>query len=132
MNYIIEALLVGIYTSIIYVIISLFIKNVYILLLVVGFFKHLLGYFLNIHTWYCNNGEACLKVLNQYNNYNAIPTHLIRDSVYDSLMFLLIGSILLTKINNIPLFFTIGALLHIISEHLLVHKYFCESSCKIN
>jgi hypothetical protein len=129
MNYVIESLLVGIYTAIIYFIISPFIKNIYALLLVVGFLKHLLGYFLNIHTWYCNNGDACLNKDNN-NNYTAIRLHLIRDSLYDAVMFLIIGSVLLTKINNIVLFFTIGVLLHIISEHLLVHKYFCNNTCK--
>lgn len=129
MNYIIESLFVGLYTCIIYLIVVPFIKNLYILLLVVGFFKHLLGYFFKIHTWYCNNGATCLKILNINYSYKATPTYLIRDSMYDAIMFLIIGSILLTKINNITLFFTIGVLLHIISEHLFVHKYFCETSC---
>ena len=129
MNYIVESLFVGLYTCIIYLIVVPFIKNLYILLLVVGFFKHLLGYFFKIHTWYCNNGATCLKILNTNYDYKAIPTYLIRDSMYDAIMFLIIGSILLRKINNITLFFVIGVLLHIISEHLLVHKYFCETSC---
>jgi hypothetical protein len=135
MNYIIEALLVGIYTVIIYLFFSLFIKNLYGLLLVVGFFKHLLGYYINIHSWYCNNGEACVKVLNHDYIYQASSLHLIRDSLYDSFVFLIIGFILyykLTNVNKYALFFTIGVLLHIMSEHLLVHKYFCKTTCNNN
>lgn len=132
MNYIIESLLVGIYTSIIYLIITPFIKNIYILLLVVGFLKHLFGYILNIHTWYCNNGNACITLLNQHYSYNATSFHLLRDSLYDSFMFLILGTIIckLTKLNKTLLFFIIGFILHIISEQLLVHKYFCHTTCK--
>ncbi len=135
MNYIIEAFLVGLYTCIIYFVVSSFIKNLYSLLLVVGFLKHLLGYYLDIHTWYCNNGKECLNVLNPDYTYTAKSTYLIRDSIYDSIIFLILGSILsskLTNINNYVLFFIIGVLLHIISEYLLVHKYFCETSCEKN
>lgn len=130
MNYIIESLLVGIYTSIIYLIISPFIKNTYILLLVVGFLKHILGYYLNIHTWYCNYGDACIGQ-GYTNKLYAISSNLVRDSFYDAFMFLIIGFLLLYKLTNkLILFFTIGVLIHIISEHLFVHKYFCQTICK--
>ena len=79
MNYIIEAILVGSYTCLIYMIFSRFIKNFFLLLLVVGFFKHLLASSLELHTWYCNNGEACLKVLSQDQYYSANTVYLIRD-----------------------------------------------------
>ena len=88
MNYIFESVLVGLYTCLIYMIFSPFIKNLYLLLLVVGFFKHFLGSGFGIHTWYCNNGEACLKVLSQDQNYSANTLYLIRESIYESLMFL--------------------------------------------
>ena len=39
MNYIFEAILVGIYTCLLYMLFSLFINNFYVLLLVVGFSK---------------------------------------------------------------------------------------------
>ena len=123
MNYIFEAILVGIYTSFIYLVFSPFIKNFYLLLLVVGFFKHFLGSSFQLHTWYCNNGEACLKVLSQDQNYEANTIHLIRDSLLDSLLFLVLGFILSHKLTNINLYFTIGLILHIISEKFLVHTY---------
>jgi hypothetical protein len=131
MNYILEAILVGIYTYFIYLLFTPFIKNLYILLLVVGYFKHFLGSSFGLWTWYCNNGEACLKVLAQDQNYEANTLHLIRDSLLESILFLVAGFILSFKLTNGILFFTIGVLLHIISEKLLVHKYFCKTTCDI-
>ena len=69
MNYIIESIFVGVYTSFIYLLFSPFIKNFYLLLLVCGFFKHFLGSSFGLWTWYCNNGEACLRVLSQDKYY---------------------------------------------------------------
>ena len=132
MNYIIEAILVGIYTCLIYMIFSRFIKNFFLLLLVVGFFKHLLASSLELHTWYCNNGEACLKVLSQDQNYSANTVYLIRDSVYESIAFLIMGLIFRPIIGkgNIYLFFTIGIILHILAEQMMIHKTFCKKTCE--
>ena len=94
MNYIIEAIFVGIYTSFIYLLFSPFIKNFYLLLLVCGFFKHFLGSSFGLWTWYCNNGEACLKVLSQDQYYEANTLYLIRESIYEAFIFLLVGIIL--------------------------------------
>lgn len=142
MNYILEAILVGTYTCFIYLLFSPFIKNFYYLLLVVGFFKHFLGSSLQIHDWYCNNGETCLKVLSQDQTYEANTIYLLRDSLLEAMLFLVVGFILSTylfcysflkskELTNSVLFFTIGFILHIISEKLLVHKYFCKTTCNI-
>jgi hypothetical protein len=130
MNYIIEAILVGSYTCLIYMIFSRFIKNFFLLLLVVGFFKHLLASSLELHTWYCNNGEACLKVLSQDQYYSANTVYLIRDSVYESIAFLIMGLIFRPIIGNIYLFFTIGIILHILAEKMMIHKTFCKKTCE--
>ena len=130
MNYIIEAILVGSYTWLIYMIFSRFIKNFFLLLLVVGFFKHLLASSLELHTWYCNNGEACLKVLSQDQYYSANTVYLIRDSVYESIAFLIMGLIFRPIIGNIYLFFTIGIILHILAEKMMIHKTFCKKTCE--
>ena len=79
MYYILEAILVGIYSLLIFITLHFPVVlglakigrvariaeavglNTNITLFMVGFFKHLLGYLLNIHTYYCNNGDACLK-----------------------------------------------------------------------
>ena len=142
MNYILEAILVGTYKCFIYLLFSPFIKNFYYLLLVVGFFKHFLGSSLQIHDWYCNNGETCLKVLSQDQTYEANTIYLLRDSLLEAMLFLVVGFILSTylfcysflkskELTNSVLFFTIGFILHIISEKLLVHKYFCKTTCNI-
>jgi hypothetical protein len=129
MNYIIESIFVGIYACFIYLLFSPFIKNFYLLLLVCGFFKHFLGSSFGLWTWYCNNGEACLKVLSQDQNYNANTLYLIRESIYESLMFLTVGFIFRPIIGNIYLFFMIGVILHIIAEKIGIHKSFCRNTC---
>ena len=142
MNYIIESLLVGAYTWFIYILFAPFIKNLYVLLLVVGFFKHFLGSSLQIHTWYCNNGEACVKTLSQDQNYEANTVYLIRYSLLEAILFLVVGTILSTylfcytflksiELTNSILFLTIGVILHIVSEKMLVHKYFCKTTCDV-
>lgn len=131
MNYIIESILVGLYTGLIYMLFVPFIKNLYFLLLVVGFCKHFFGFIFGIHTWYCNNGEACKKVLNKNENYIANSLYLILDSIYESLIFLFLGSILSYKLTKFYLFFTIGLILHISAEKMQVHKMFCKKTCNI-
>jgi hypothetical protein len=134
MNYIIESILVGIYTCVIYLLFSPFIKNFYVLLLVCGFFKHFLGSSFSLHSWYCNNGEACLKVLSQDQKYEANTLYLIRESIYEAFIFLIVGTLLhLLVTNKIYLFLIIGSTLHIWGEHFSIHKSFCKRSCdKIN
>jgi len=123
MHYIIESILVGVYSVFIYLLFSRFIyKNLYVLLLVVGFFKHFLGSSLGLHDWYC---RACTKD----NNKEANTTYLIRDSIYEALMYLCLGFILQGILTNMTLFFAIGVILHILAEKLLIHRYFCRRYC---
>ena len=130
MNYIIESIFVGVYTSFIYLLFSPFIKNFYLLLLVCGFFKHFLGSSFGLWTWYCNNGEACLKVLSQDQNYEANTLYLIRESIYEAFIFLLVGIIIRLFIpKGIYLFLIMGILLHIGSEYIGIHKSFCRIHC---
>ena len=130
MNYIIESIFVGIYTCFIYLLFSKFIKNFYILLLVCGFFKHFLGSSLGLWSWYCNNGDACIKVLSQDQNYNANTLYLIRESIYESIIFLVTGIILSFIIQKkIYLFVLIGIILHICGEYIGTHKIFCKNTC---
>ena len=138
MNYIFEAILVGIYTSFIYLLFSPFIKNFYLLLLVCGFFKHFLGSSFGLWTWYCNNGEACLKVLSQDQNYESNTLYLIRESIYESIIFLIVGILFTSFLQScksfvIPkgvyLFCLMGIILHIWGEYSGIHKRFCRNSC---
>ena len=130
MNYIIESIFVGMYVCIIYLLFSPFIKNFYILLLVCGFFKHFLGSSFELWTWYCNNGEACVKVLSQDQYYNANTLYLMRDSINESVIFLILGTLLRFIMPiGIYLFVIIGIILHILSEYIGVHKMFCKQTC---
>jgi hypothetical protein len=130
MHYIIEALLVGIYSVVIYLFFVRFIyKNLFTLLLVVGFFKHFLGSSLGLHDWYCNNGFACKKENNNNNNNNANTRYLLRDSIYEAILYLVVGFILKSILTNSALFFAIGVILHILAEKLLIHRYFCRTYC---
>jgi hypothetical protein len=127
MHYIIESLLVGVYSVFIYLFFSRFIyKNLYLLLLVVGFFKHFLGSSLGLHTWYCNNGSACIKD-KKYTEANTL--YLLRYSIYESLLYLIFGFLLQGILTNMALFFVIGVILHILAEKLLIHRDFCRESC---
>jgi hypothetical protein len=131
-----EAILVGVYNLFLYILFSQVfrIKNLYLLLLVVGFSKHFLGYIIGIHTWYCNYGAACLRTnANPKNTYSATAFQLYRSSILEALAELVIGillSIILT--NRYALFFTIGFLLHIVAEYAGIHKQFCRSNCEKN
>jgi hypothetical protein len=94
-------------------------------LLVVGFSKHFFGSSLGLHDWYCNNGSACIK----NKNTEANTTYLLRDSIYESLLYLILGFLLQGILTNMALFFTIGVILHILAEKLLVHRDFCRRYC---
>ena len=73
MNLIIEALFIGLYTSLF----SIFPigYHLYLYLFFVGFFKHYLGYYLGLHDYYCNNNK---------NNKNK---YIITDSIFRRILF---------------------------------------------
>ena len=130
MNYLIESIFVGIYTSFIYLLFSPFIKNFYVLLLVCGFFKHFLGSIIGIWTWYCNNGNACIKVLHQDQKYKSNTLQLISESIYEAFIFLIVGAMLSFVVKKrIYLFFIMGIILHIMGEYSGIHKKFCRNTC---
>ena len=130
MHYFIESILVGVYSLIIYVFINNSIRNNDVLLFVVGFFKHLFGYLLNIHTLYCNYGYACNKSV-QYKK-SVFSNVLIVESIIEGGVYVFLGIILDSIIpNKYILYFIIGCILHLFSEILQAHKYFCSKRCVI-
>jgi hypothetical protein len=120
MNYILEAILVGLYEMVLYFIFSLYIKNFYVLLLVVGFCKHFLGKLIGLQTWFCNNGSACIKTLSQNQKYVANSIHLLRSSVGEAIAHLILGILLSNFLSKAYLFFAIGFILHIKSFLLYI------------
>ena len=130
MNYIFEAILVGLYEVSLYFVFSQFIKNLFVLLLVIGFCKHFLGKLLGLQTWYCNNGSACIKVLSQNQKYIANSIHFLRSSIGESIAHLVLGILLAKFLAKEYLFFAIGVILHIAAESLGVHNNFCRENCE--
>jgi hypothetical protein len=130
MNYIFEAILVGLYEVCLYFVFSQFIKNFFVLLLVIGFCKHFLGKLLGLQTWYCNNGSACIKVLSQNQKYIANSIHFLRSSIGEAIAHLVLGILLAKFLAKEYLFFAIGVILHIVAESLGVHNNFCRENCE--
>jgi hypothetical protein len=134
MNYIIESLFIGIYSAVIYLICNIYISNFYILLGGVGFCKHLLGNILGIHNYYCNNGYACLLLRNNKigDYYITNNSYLFLESILESIAYILLGTSLHMVYPSMPIIynvFMIGVILHIVSEHLHIHNYFCINRC---
>ena len=134
MHYIFEAVLIGLYCVLLYLFVSLFLKinaYKYFFLFVLGFFKHFCGYYLFLHTYYCNNGYSCIR--NTKNNLKAETTTkmLFIESLLEGAGFVFIGWVLSSFTKNWLLtIFIIGFLLHILFELLNIHKYFCDTRCK--
>ena len=79
MSIFLESLFVGLYTIIIYSIIT-FLKlkiNIYQQLFIVGFFKHFMGYVLGLHKLYIDYGYACKNYLSKNIKNDTIPTQTI-------------------------------------------------------
>ena len=130
MNYIFEAIIVGLYDVILYFIFSQIISNFYTLLLVVGFSKHFLGNVLGLQRWYCNKGAACLHVLSRKQKYIANANYLLLISIGEAIMHLILGILLSNFLSKAYLFFAIGFILHIGAELLGIHNKFCKDFCK--
>ena len=137
MRYLLEAFLVGIYSVIIYFLVSFFISSFTLSLLIVGFLKHYLGYYIGIHTLYCKYGEKCMQIHNNNTNYISNNNYIRYFSFMELLFYLILGyiiSIFFFWINNpiiknIIIFFFIGFTIHILSEKYFIHNIFCSVNC---
>lgn len=135
-----ESMIVGIYTTIIALLLIYLIQtinktNFYLSIwffFILGFVKHLLGYFLNLQTYYCNHGIQCKKIhFNQNLNLKAIQPSLL-ENMGEGFLFVISGLIFtqLFKIKNpFVIAFLIGFCLHIVSEKIGLHTYFCKYYC---
>jgi hypothetical protein len=142
MYFLLESLFVGIYTVLIFLFVSFSpIDNVYMRLFSIGFFKHFLGHYLNLDTYYCNFGDACVSdksFSNAFGHYKrkAVTVNLVLESVGEGFLFLILGIMLLTirylRKNRFFLYFSIGFILHTGFELIGVHKKFCQDRCSIN
>jgi len=134
MNYFIEALLVGINALLIYLVLQDFIHENTILLLLVGFFKYIAGYYLSLHDYYCNNGHACVLVHDKKVKYVSKFEPVIMNSIKEGLYFLILSYLYFRYESDYykrAIFvFLLGAIKHIIFEFIGFNKDFCVNSCK--
>lgn len=118
----IESFFVGIYSLFLFIIFHLLTGNklsFFQELFIVGFFKHLLGFYSNIHSYYCN--KTC--------NNNLI----IIESLGEGYAFLIMGiflSFLFDNYNHLTfIYFFIGVFLHLFAELTGIHKFYCNYRC---
>lgn len=137
MHYILEACIVGLYTCLIYsLILPLQVSNKYFVFFIAGFTKHFCSYYLELHTYYCNNGYACKNTATNTKKISNITLgELFIQSILEGFLFIMVGILLFWYVpvlrnNKLLLFFMIGFLLHIIFEILGLHKIFCKRQCK--
>jgi hypothetical protein len=134
MHFVLEAIFVGIYTVAIYRIIKPYIKNNNALFFATGFLKHLFGWFLGLHSLYCQIGEACSKYVNGIDTkrifyYNIQP---FIESIMEGIIFLGLGILIIriAKQSKYIIVFFIGFILHILFEIFGFHNKFCLECCK--
>jgi len=119
MHYVFESVFVAIYTTTLFIFLHR-IKNKLLLLFILGFLKHFLGYVLYIHEYYCN------KCANSASTFEPVFIQSIVEGVY----FMIIGYIGFSFIRNRIFFiFGLGLCTHLLSEWIGVHTYFCQNNC---
>ena len=112
-----QSIFVGIYCVFLFTILSYAkIESSYIFF-VLGFFKHFLGFFLRLHTVFCN----CIILP----NYGI----LFGESILEGFAFLILYYIFHKLFPKIWVAFTIGFIAHILAEIFGLHKWFCEKRC---
>ena len=122
-----EAILVGIYSILIYLILIPFEFTNNVLFYMIGFLKHFLAYNIGIETYYCNNGNVCIKDNKKRIVYSE---NILIESIIEGYIYIIICMIIYKIINNytLTIFYT-GFILHIVFELTGVHNYFCKNNC---
>ena len=130
-----ECIFVGLYSIFLFYILTIFTSITLFLIFLLGFFKHFFGYYLGIHTYYCNHSHTCKKNQNHNNKYIATNRNLFYESILEGLAFVILYSLYiwtfpyLQKLRLLSIFF-IGFSLHLFSEFIGLHNYFCKNHCK--
>jgi len=126
MHYVLEAIIVGIYSLTIYLILINIYKPIkeipfIILLFILGILKHLFGYILGLQTAYC-------KI---YKSPSAMATWpSFYDNFIEGIYFIILGMFLSIIIKKkYIIIFLIGFLLHILFENLGLHEYYLNKKC---
>jgi hypothetical protein len=118
MHYLLESVFVGLYSWIIYKIVHPFATSSSLFFLV-GFVKHFVGYWVGLHAYYCQYGDACTV-------YRVSPNpSLFVGSLFEGTAYAILGTLLVIHSKDV-LFFLIGILLHLLAEWTSVHTEFCK------
>ena len=144
MNYLLEAVFVGVYTQLLYLLLSSVVNEEgKWFLFCLGFLKHLAGDVLGIHTYYCNNGHACTACDNNNETClsdtskkvsNRTNLMILIECIGEGGLFYLVGTALYTFVpyltkHKLITMFLIGFSLHTVFELLGFHYLFCKYRC---
>jgi len=126
MHYIFESFFVGLYSVTIFSITNMLGcgLNMNAIAFITGFLKHFLGWFLQLHFYYCKEKWKCEKHIDNF-------VVLLLECFLEGVVFVLLYNLLRSQnMSYSQIFFSIGVILHILSENLGIHKQFCESRCE--
>lgn len=119
MHYLFESVFVGMYSWMIYKIVQPFVPVSYLFFLV-GFSKHFIGYWIGLHAYYRQYGDACQSVYRTDSE-----SSLFIESLLEGMAYVILGTLLRFRSKDL-LFFVIGVLLHLLAEGASVHTDFCS------
>lgn len=126
MHYIFESFFVGLYSLAIFWITNILgcKLDINIIAFATGFSKHFLGWLLQFHFYYCKEKWKCKKHIVNF-------SVLLAECFLEGVAFVLFYNLLYRQnMSGTQIFFSIGVILHILSEKLGFHKQFCESRCR--
>lgn len=127
-----EALLVGFFCVVLYGGLQ-WMKPFLLLLFVLGFLKHSLGYVSGLESLFCNHGQACKEIHPSTRNTIRKEAHteiLFLESLMEGLVFVLGGLLFYGVTSKVYIVFLIGFFLHVIAELGGLHTQFCEKNCQ--
>lgn len=121
MNIVFESLFVGLFSLVLYLLLSLVIKDPFaFVLFLLGVLKHGLGYVLGLQTFYCRIKKSRTQA--------KVPT--ILELLGEGVLFVILGLLLHMMIRNkLVVVCLIGIILHLVVEILGIHKYFVRTHC---
>uniref|UniRef100_A0A6C0HPS1 Uncharacterized protein n=1 Tax=viral metagenome TaxID=1070528 RepID=A0A6C0HPS1_9ZZZZ len=128
MNYLVEAILVGLFCVFLYWGLQ-WIKPFLLLLFVLGVLKHSLGYASGIESLYCNYGQAC-KATHPLFRTEAYTDRLFLESLMEGIAFVSVGLLFYGVTSKVYIVFLIGFFLHLLAEFSGLHTEFCEKNCR--
>lgn len=131
MHFLFESIIVGCYLTLIFVVFSFFIENLYIALFLSGFVKHFLGFYIGLHDYFCRYGDACQLEQREQSFFAKRNTEkLLVTSFIEGCIVLGLSYVLCLYVPT-PIFvvFLVGVLMHLFAEYLMIHRDFCINEC---